>query len=276
MSATTERTITVFGHIPKTAGMTVTRMLRSTYGLAHCRALWAHRDGPGAGVDLILGAYPRVRVISGHSMRPWHDYGFHERRFRWFTMLREPNERFFSHYRYWCQQARSPMSFAEWCAENGERLANRQVFWLTGEQDLDEAKRVLVERFEAVGDQADLNTSLRMFAERIDDGRFPTSTTLVENSSAAVETTADRAIGNRYNELDQELYTWFREVVWPKQLSRLRGGPERPFVDDVPSRVRNGVNRAYHGLMYRPLARRTASIPPSRGAALDRVRDRLR
>lgn len=261
--------IIAFQHLAKTAGVTVTNILKSTYGARHCAA-----GRPGGLVTaehlgLILRVYPRLRSVSGHNLRAHIDYGEHGRRLQWFTMLRDPAERFHSHYRFNSRMHDVRLTFEEWCAEQGDRRADFQVRELAGAADLDKAKTILSERFAIVGDQGDFDASLRFLAGHIGDGRLPTSTSRVDNAAPPAGD-FDRDLAERYNVLDRELYTWFREEIWPRQERDHGGGPDRPFAVGLAERARQVQHRAYHKLVYRTatrLAGATAARRASRVAS---------
>lgn len=282
VSATTpagEAPIIAFCHVPKTGGTTITNVLREVYGLSHCRVIASTGDAVTAR-DLALAAKltPRLRVVSGHGLLPHVDYGAIGGRLRWLAMLREPAERFHSQYRHVVRAGRTPLTFAEWCAAHGARRGNLLVRWMAGALDVDLAKRIAAERFTAIGDQADLDVSLAIFAARIGDGRMPTSTSRVDNAGRPIAPAAvdahrvapgvapgaivpsdapelfDRELALRYNRLDDELYRWFRETIWPAELRDVAALAPRPHVPTVRTRARSILGRAYQGLVYRPVA----------------------
>lgn len=259
--------VIAFCHVPKTAGSTVTNVMRGTFGLGHCRVIAKRGLAVTAqDLDLVCRLHPRVRAISGHHLLPFVDHGVHDERLRWFTVLREPTERFFSHYRHNVRAAGRPaISFADWCAETGARRGNLQVRWLAGGLDVERAKQILRQRFVAVGDQRDLNSSLRCFADRLGDQAFPTSTSRVDNVASVGLDGFDADIAARYNVLDIELYSWFRETIWPEQVSAPVVGPERPFVDGLAVTARRNVSRAYDGVVYGSAARLVTARREPRG-----------
>ena len=239
-------------------------ILRSVYGLRHCRAV---RSGPNSprfydkrDLDLALRVYPGLRAISGHPLRPFADLGEAGTRLRWGTILRDPVERYYSAYRYHCVVHDVEMPFREWCARHGK--VNTQVRWIAGEPDVSAAKELL-DDFVWVGDQADLDTSLALLAGRLDHPGFPTSAGQVVNPTAATGEGYDRQLAMDHNELDIELYDHFREVIWPRQQSALPAGPDVPYANDLGNRLRHHANRAYHGLVYKRLQARAANRVPA-------------
>ena len=259
------RPILVFTHIPRTAGMTLISVLRSVYGIGHCRATQFHRPAPdelrvytGADLRLDMRFYPWLRAISGHAVKPFLDYGEVEPRLTWITMLRDPVDRFLSHYRYYCNRRRISPTFEEWCAERGERAANLQVRWLAGTVDLAAAKEVLARRFACVGDQADFDTSLATFAACLGEPRFPTSVGWTINATASGSDALDRDLAAGFNQLDIELYEHFRSQIWPRQLARHDRTGDRPYVDSVGNRLRRTASLAYHGAVYKNVRRLSA------------------
>lgn len=250
--------------------MSLIRVFRSVFGLRYCRATSMASEPPRVygprDLDLDLRLYPGVRAISGHPLRPYVDYGRHEERLRWITMLREPNERLFSHYRYYCARHAVAMTFEEWCRERGERAADLQVRWIAGTPDLARAKELLATRFVRVGDQDDFDTSLALFAPLMATARFPTSVGWVENRSGASLEPSDRELAGRYNELDLALYEFFRTEIWPRQLDEAPPVAPRPYEDTIGCRLRRHANLAYHGVVYKNVKRVSAMVSERRGS----------
>lgn len=248
--------IICYTHIPKTGGITMTHIFRSIFGLRHCGVeqvreptslqTYTKRD-----LDITLKLHPGLRAVSGHPLRPYLDYGEHEARLRWFTMLRDPNERLYSQYRYLCARENVSPTFEQWCAETDGRWADLQVRWIAGERDLDKAKVLLRNKFVSVGDQAHFNTSLALFAQHFDEPRFPTSSTTVKNASVFGSSEFDRDVASRYNTLDIELYRYFKSEIWPQQVSEHRQFEDRPYVETAGNRIRNGLNRVYRKAVYK-------------------------
>ena len=135
--------ILAFIHIPKAAGSTVTHILRSKFGLNHCRVI--SKDEVYKPKDLIFDQkiYPRLQSISGHQLRPHINFGSFEEQLFWFVMLREPVERFISQYKWWRHTNNSKISFEKWCEIKGKKFADFQVKWLAGESNVEKAIEIL-------------------------------------------------------------------------------------------------------------------------------------
>ncbi|MDA8964585.1 sulfotransferase family protein [bacterium] len=155
--------ILAFSHIPKTAGTSFNFLLRRYFG----RTLMSVRTRPGQKstyryVNFLQdrAAFPGLRCMSGHGLKPYIDYGKHESDLSWFTFFRNPEKRFISHYIH--QQTgvipKYKMDLVQW-AESFNR-SNMQVQWLAGCQDLNAAKQILDKKFDSIGITCEFDRSL--------------------------------------------------------------------------------------------------------------------
>ena len=83
------RKIIAYVHIPKAAGSTITHLLRSRFGLNHCRAFSKSPIYDQTDLKIDKWVYPNMKSISGHQLRPHVDFGEYEEELFWFVMLRE-------------------------------------------------------------------------------------------------------------------------------------------------------------------------------------------
>ena len=98
----TDRLIFVFAHIPKTAGTTVSDMLRRNFGQSMISMPHAFLEGnvPSDRIDHWLRIQPHLRCLSGHRFNldlPWASSEFD---FRVISFIRDPIDRLYSEYRY--------------------------------------------------------------------------------------------------------------------------------------------------------------------------------
>jgi hypothetical protein len=97
-------------HIDKTGGRTVRAVLRNSLGAGHCeiRTPYARRPADPndrtvhvTGDDLrkVRRVYRRLRGIAGHNVKPYSDLATACPDIRYFTWLRDPVQRWLSHYK---------------------------------------------------------------------------------------------------------------------------------------------------------------------------------
>lgn len=206
-----------FCHIPKTAGMAVNYLLRRALGHKHLETTTARKcrtiyDWSDLRWDLRLN--PFVTSIAGHGIRPFADYGPLQGQLRWFTFLRDPVARVTSQFAYDLQRgrARADADFERWMEHC---RTDCQVQWLTGERNLDAAKRAL-DRFCYVGIQEHFSDSVLLLRDALgvpglerEVARRINATEGQEAKAIAkeiIEANIDLVLGA--NELDAALYEY--------------------------------------------------------------------
>lgn len=239
--------ILVFSHIPKAAGSTITHHLRCFYGINHCRA---HTENPVyTRRDFFkdLKFYPRIKAISGHRVQAHVDFGEHENYMQWITVLREPISRFISQYKWWVKRHSPKLSFEEWCEIKGDQFANFQVKWIAGEDDFEGATKLLKHKFIAVGDQEEFQKSMLLFNSIFKLPIFPAKN--IQVNKASQQSHFDFQLAKHYNQLDLELYQYFRKDIWPDQLRKILSGTT--LTRRVPRQLNRIINLGYHVLIYK-------------------------
>ncbi len=202
--------ILVFSHIPKTAGTTVNYLLKGNFG--HHLLAAKHRKGADRVAyrykDLKndLKLYPNVKCIVGHCMKPFIDFKDYEHHFKWFTILRNPQARFISHYIH--QQANPDgqynMDIISW-AEKFNR-GNWMVKMIAGEEDVEAAKQILKEKFSFIGFTEHLYESLALLKQKLDldDFQIVRTTPKMKSKDANLKKALYDQI-DRYKEFIQEI-----------------------------------------------------------------------
>ena len=253
--------ILAFSHIPKTAGTTLNYILKRHF--AHRHLLVEYRKPPpvytSKDLDFDLKINPAIRSIAGHTLKPYVDFG---RDLTWFTFLRNPVDRFLSHYQH---QYRSVEKFRiplrDWM-----RTYERQN-WMTrmiaGTEDVEAAKQILA-NFAFVGLMERFDESLLLLKHLaipdLDIAYKP------KNVSARMATSFDDHLSEviEQNSLDIELYE-YAENRLQSQLDSL-GEQEIVTAFDGPS-IRDRINialcDAYRHAIYRPVVwlDRRRSVP---------------
>ncbi|MCH8148855.1 MAG: sulfotransferase family 2 domain-containing protein [Planctomycetes bacterium] len=271
--------IIVFSHIPKTAGMTVQLLLRRHFGLRHL-------DLPKGFIyteallkrDLRLN--PLVRSLAGHSLRPFVDFGALQDRLVWYTFLRDPVQRFISHYQHAVEKEGVQTPFDVWLRAPAN--SNWHVRMLAGREDLERAKEVLSQTVTCVGLMERFNESLLLIRHSLGIPELKLSYGVPRNTARRSdlrqrirnECDRHRAEVMERNALDGALYDYAVEVLYPAQVERygrqrLDEDLERAFsgrVSTVPSAIRYWQSALFRKMFFLPI---TKVLGRRSGLALD-------
>lgn len=134
-----------FVHIEKCGGQTFGRMLRRSYGRQHQDLISLRRSSDHADeADLahLFRIFPQCVSIMGHNVRPYCDFGRFRPRMVFYTLLRDPVDRYVSDY---AMHVRGGFrgTFAQWSSFAIQHNLIVQAFSPRG--DLEEAKDVFAE-----------------------------------------------------------------------------------------------------------------------------------
>lgn len=221
------RDLLAFVHIEKAAGTSMIHLLRRNFC---CRYFDARpmtgRSGNFFTADdlrLALRIHPGLRCIGGHTVRPTDELFERMPWIRYFTLLRDPVERYYSHYRYWVRQMGQELTLAEFLEK--PLSWNFQTVKIAGSQDVERAKRILSERFLVAGLVEELDESLVLLRRALDFCDLDIDYAV---ANRGVVHPRDREILERHrsqiaavNALDVELYAHVRDVLLPRYRARL-------------------------------------------------------
>jgi hypothetical protein len=205
-------------------------------------------------------------------IRPCIDFQEFEDRLKWFTMLREPIQRYISQYLYNYEVMGERFDVLHFIRHRPDK-PNRQVGLLTGTDDLDAAKGHL-RRMAWVGLMERFDESLLLMRERLGIGgldlRYGRPRNVGDKRRWMLDRTEVRATFERHrdevleqNKLDLELYEFARNEIWPQQVAdygeaRLARDLKTEFDGEAPRvkhAMRLGVNFAFRNLVYKPWVR---------------------
>mgnify|MGYP007073186536 FL=1 len=209
--------------------------------------------------------HPGLRSMGGHGLKPFVDFREYAGELRWFTILREPIERFISHFEHQVERTGYTSDFMEWMRKY--RRSNFQVRMIAGEEDLEAAKQILDAKFACEGLQCEFNKSLLLMRHALNLGGF--SVNYIKASNVSKGTTRQRIYDSFHkyqeqlidnNDLDLKLYDYVRKRRWPEQVSdygkqKLENDQSRTFVQaalPIGYRLCQIQYVTFRNLVYKP------------------------
>jgi hypothetical protein len=260
--------LVLFTHVQKAGGTTIEAVMRRNLGIRHMIVdpplgwIYQERD---LRVDLRLN--PFTRSLCSHWLRPFVHFGALEARLVWYTILRNPIDRYLSHYQHHVEQMGSTQCFEDWLREPIQK--NWQTQLLAGEQDLLAARQILASRYRCVALLERFDESLLMIRDRLGLGcldlrygrprNVARSNSLKQMIQEKLEKHRDQVMEN--NRLDLELYDFAAREVFPRQIreygeDRLRRDLRAEFGSfeaDTGDRLRERSNVLYRRAVYKPV-----------------------
>ncbi len=246
-----------FCHLCKTGGITFNQILRREFGLQHLDAITRYPNGEivyrQQDLEKDLWIYPNLESIAGHGVRPFLDYGDFAERMKWLTILRDPSERYVSHFIHHVEHFNYSEPFDVWI--DIEKHHNDQTVTIAGKPDLAKAKEIL-RSFFWVGFTEDYIQSMKILEAKTG---HKVATTFNKRSNVAKGIKFDKKkllrdfaepIKER-NQLDQELYEFGRAEIWPKQLEWLEENSNSGTVAE-PKSLGVWPSRLKRNLIYKP------------------------
>ena len=254
-----------FVHLSKTAGSTFKNVLRRSFGVHHCDAIATNPDKIFRDSDLKLAEklYPDLWSLSSHHFKdPIHTLSAP---LDYVTFIRDPLKRTASQYQHRMRERDiklkgMPPSFDKWLEAEA---ANFQIHQLSGSEDVDEALRILREKFLFVGLTETYADSLRDFAAL---SPWPISQQIEKRNVAPDSSIKDKILkdpGSRRlmqeaNAADIELYERVRDELLPEQTERAKAAAE--MASRKPFRNRYLDSRIFTNIAYRPAVKLRRSL----------------
>jgi hypothetical protein len=249
-------------HINKTGGTTIKYILRNSTWLRHCDLPTPRRDAVAEPADIAFARkvfFFGLNSITGHSLRPWVE-GL-PGSIDYFSMLRDPQKRCLSHYQHVKRASRrkgSDITFEQFM--DNERYRDRQVRHIAGVPDAEKAKKIIQERFFFVGLLERFDESMHILQELLP---FPIPLAYQPRHVAkdnrakqeVLDNPASRELLERGNRLDQELYEFVRDELYPAYRTKAGITAEAHPAPLKPSGypLRYRVTRFYNQAIYRSL-----------------------
>lgn len=208
-------------HIERCGGTTLQNVLQQNYPayLSLPSFMRPHEPGNVFTPDelrVLLRFFPFVQAIGGHCTRTFLGYeNVTPRRLRYVTFLREPIQRYLSHYNHQIHAMAQSWTRESFLAER--RFDNFMTVRLAGREDLDEAKRRLAEDFDFVGLSSRFDESLVLLRSALGWPEMCinyTRSNVATNKGYGQERADDdfRAAVAERNQLDIALYQYAQEL----------------------------------------------------------------
>lgn len=224
----------IFCHMVKTAGTTINYIFRNNFGINYVNFNKKTDNKDLFGRDLItkddleylLKKNKSIKCISGHSVRPYSNFNELNCDLKYVTFLREPVDRYVSHYNHHKVNKKNFMSFEEWLNEPSEN--NYQVKFIANEENLEKAKTYLRTKFNFFGLLENFNQSLLLMRQLISplnifDIRYQKKNIAhsYQNKDYLSSKIIDRIKNN--NELDILLYNYAKNKLFENQKKQYKG-----------------------------------------------------
>jgi hypothetical protein len=213
------RPIIAFCHIEKAAGTSLIGCLREAYPMrfAAMRPLTGPRTHATLqDLRIALRLNPFLACVSGHAVVPWGDLG-ESGRLSYITLLRDPVERAASQYAFWVQRMGSSMTPERFLEHR--TAGNFQVKKIAGCADLEEARRILEDRFLLAGTVENFDEFLVMLAAKLGMPIERFVYRMKNTAAGRAPLIIPQGFRERLaeiNQLDAALYAWVRDDLVPR------------------------------------------------------------
>lgn len=235
-----------FVHIEKTAGSCLNTILRRSFGARHCdvRLPLAKRRADQRDCKACIDAadlrrvrllYRNLRGIAGHNVKPYADLHTECPEIEYFTILREPERRFRSHFLN-RGDGNLREDFELWLASPW--VHNWQTKMIAGEPSAQKAIDLLCTRFGIVGLTERFDESLILLGawlqepsfspeyrrvNRLIDKRRPRDIARKQTDMSYLESDEIRARIREANAEDFKVYEFVTSTMYPRQRAAYRG-----------------------------------------------------
>ncbi|MGD8846725.1 MAG: sulfotransferase family 2 domain-containing protein [Desulfobacteraceae bacterium] len=268
-----KRSILAHVHIEKAAGQTFISILERNFKLRHARVKPLRKEHAGifssSDLKTVIRINPFLLAMSGHSIKPSNDLGDIAPNIRYITILRDPIDRFLSHYQYWVERLNKKLDIEEFISIRAMR--NFQTQKIAGSEDLERAKRLLRERFFLVGIVEEFEMFLQVLAKKLEPLHFDVSYSIKnvgsQNTKCSIYEQAKQNIEQirECNALDTELYSFVKTDLFlkEKELAGVREGKNGNQCIYMKQQI--PLWKIYRNFYYEPfirLLRMCRGLPP--------------
>ena len=232
------RPLLAFVHIERCGGTTINSTLSRNFGwrILYARCPSTQRVGIFGIGDLRIALLinPFLKCIAGHPIKPHSELIRVVPKIRYITVLRDPIERYISHYQYRVDRMGESLSFEEFA--DMEKYSNIQTKKMVGCTDVEKAKEMLDRHFFLVGTTEKMDGFLVQLHKKLAPRGFDGHHTILNAGNkesplrnSLVKEDKQRNVIIRNNQADIELYRYVVETILPRQQAEY--GPS--YSEDV-------------------------------------------
>ena len=161
--------IIAYIHIEKAAGQTMQHILQKNFLYNHCHVKTLKKSEKGvfssSSMRILLRINPFIKSISGHSIMPFSDLKQKYPNIKYITLMREPFERYISHYQYQVNRMRSSWNFDTFLKQNFTK--NFQTKKIAGTENLEKAIKIVKENIFLVGTVDEFDNFLLVLQKKL-------------------------------------------------------------------------------------------------------------
>ena len=226
MSFRIAKDLIAFVHIEKAAGTTLIHLLRSNYFMRYCDVTPLYRGSKmifnAKDLKKVISINPFVKCVAGHSVSPTSNLTDIVPDIKYITILRNPINRYISHYQYWVERLDRELTFEQFL-KTGK--ANLQTKKIAGSDNLSMAKEILSKNFFLVGIVEEFDQFLVLLKNKIKPLKFEPMYEIknLSNSKSPIKYKIQKDIEKYYDDiikanlLDIDLYNFAKKFLLPKE-----------------------------------------------------------
>ena len=270
--------IIAFSQVTRCGGVTINALLQSYYGLKHFDLVGEHLNNQMTynEKDLLfdIKIHPFASSFAGHfssHLNIDNISKINNKKVLFYTMLRNPIDRVFSKYRFQVNRYNLPNDFNAWYQKY--HIPNGMINHFTGSDNLELAKVMLTNKYDAVGILEKFDESLLIFKKKLSLKGMDLNYE-VKNDTLKLKSDEKKIIEENYRDMvtssnskDIKLYNYILNTIWKEQVNDY--GSEKmksdlvkefspknySFNKRISAYLNLKINKAYHHFFYKPISK---------------------